>query len=94
MKRNSEKRLIIVLMALALTMFVCGSAGAESYSASTMRLLHYEGTVEIEDAGGAPRFVMENDRFSSGEAMRTGETSLASIGLDDSKIVTLDKRIS
>ena len=92
MKRNSGKRLISVLTALALLLFLCGSAGAENYSASTMRLLHYEGTVEIEDAGGAPRFVMENVRFSSGEAMRTGEASLASVGLDESKIVTLDEK--
>ena len=92
MKRNSGKRLISVLTALALLLFLCGSAGAENYSASTMRLLHYEGTVEIEDAGGAPRFVMENVRFSSGEAMRTGEASVASVGLDESKIVTLDEK--
>ena len=92
MKRFAGKRLISVLTALILVLFVCGSAGAESYSASTMRLLHYEGTVEIEDVGGEPRFVMENVRFSSGEAMRTGEASLASVGLDDSKIVTLDEK--
>ena len=92
MKWFAGKRLISVLTALILVLFVCGSAGAESYSASTMRLLHYEGTVEIEDVGGEPRFVMENVRFSSGEAMRTGEASLASVGLDDSKIVTLDEK--
>ena len=47
------------------------TALADSYTSTTMRLLHYEGTVEIEDASGKPRAVMENARFNSGEAMKT-----------------------
>ena len=54
-------------------------AAPESHTASTMRLLRYEGTVEIEDAEGNARFVMENARFNSGESMRTGESSSASV---------------
>lgn len=34
---------------------------------------------------------MENVRFKSGEAVVTGENSLASVGLDDTKIVSLDQ---
>ena len=80
------------LLALAvLFVFILGCASAaESYTAQTMRLLHYEGTVEIEDPTGKPRFVMENARFASGEAMRTGAASIASVSLDGSKIITLD----
>lgn len=39
---------------------------------------------------GNPRFLLDNVRFASGESMRTGEDGKASVGLDDSKIVTLD----
>ena len=62
----------------------------EQYTSTTMRLLHYEGTVDIEDASGKPRPVMENARLNSGEAMKTGEASSASVGLDDGRVCTLD----
>ena len=48
--------------------------------------------MEILDANGKPRFVMENARFKSGEAMRTGEASTASVSLDATKIVTMDQQ--
>ena len=67
------------------------TAMAESFSSSSMRLLKYTGTVEIEDASGQPRFVLENSRFDSGEALKTGPESNASVGLDDDRIVTLDE---
>ena len=63
---------------------------ADSYTATTMRLLHYEGKVEIEDSSGKQRPVMENVRLNSGEAMKTGESSTASVGLDQGRVVTLD----
>ncbi len=31
---------------------------ADSYTSTTMRLLHYEGTVEIEDASGKPLLLL------------------------------------
>ena len=65
---------------------------ADSYTSTTMRLLHYEGTVEIEDASGKPCAVMENARLNSGEAMKTAEASSASVGLDKGRIVTLDEK--
>ena len=78
--------LLIVIMAFGIT------ARGESYSASTMRLLKYNGDVVIEDAEGNPRFVMENVRFASGEAMKTGKGASASVNLDSTKIVTLDEQ--
>ena len=65
---------------------------ADSYTSTTMRLLHYEGNVEMEDASGKPRAVMENARFSSGESMKTAAASSASVGLDEGRIVTLDEK--
>ena len=77
------------LLALLLALVPCALA-AESYEAGTMRLLRYEGSVEILDPEGLSRFVLENVRFASGESLRTGEDGMASVGLDDTKIVTLD----
>ena len=62
----------------------------ESYSAKVIRLLHYEGEVGIEDADGKSAFMMENIRLSSGQALVTGPESSASVGLDDSRILSLD----
>ncbi|MBR2662119.1 MAG: FecR domain-containing protein [Clostridia bacterium] len=76
---------------LAALMMLCAAAAAESYSAGTMRLLRFQGEVGITDATGSERFVMENARFSSGETMRTGSSSSASVSLDSSKIVSLDE---
>ncbi len=57
--------------------------------ATTMRLLKVEGTVTIEDASGNVKPVIDNIRFQSGDTLSTGTDGLASIGLDDTKIVTL-----
>lgn len=85
MKRAIFATLLALMIALVLAW-----AEAERYGAGTMRLLRFDGDVEILDASGLPRFVLENVRFASGETLRTGEKSIASVSLDDSKIVTLD----
>ena len=83
MNRRTAAARIVILLTLILVM-ISGSAAAENDTAGTMRLLRYEGSVEIFDPEGVPRFVLENVRFASGEAMQTGEDGLASIGLDAS----------
>ena len=90
---HMNKKPLFVLIALVLVLYaaLAPCAAAEStQEAGTMRLLHYDGEVEIFDPDGNSRFVLENVRFASGETMRTGENSAASVGLDDTKIVTLD----
>ncbi len=93
MRRKSPLYISILLILLLLFSFavISASFAEESYSASAMRLLRYNGTVQIFDVSGAPRFLLENVRFASGEAMETGEDGTASVSLDDSKIVSLDK---
>ena len=59
------------------------------YLANTMRLLRVEGSVNIENVDGGTKPVIDNIRFQSGDALNTGADGLASVGLDDSKIVTL-----
>ena len=61
-----------------------------NYLATTMRLLRVEGTVNIEDSTGTTKPVIDNIRFESGDALSTGSDGLASVGLDDTKIVTLE----
>lgn len=59
------------------------------YIAYTMRLLRVEGTVTIEDSKGGTKPVIDNIRFQSGDALSTGSDGIASVGLDDTKIITL-----
>ena len=77
-------------LVLLMSVFPRTALADEEYTSTTMRLLHYEGTVGIEDASGKQRPVMENARLGSGEAMKTGEASTASVGLDDGRVCTLD----
>ena len=68
----------IVVIAGAILAIVLGQ---NNLLANTMRLLRVEGTVNIEDTKGG---------FQSGDALNTGKDGLASVGLDDTKIVTLE----
>ena len=61
-----------------------------NYLATTMRLLRVEGTVNIEDSNGTIKPVIDEMRFESGDALSTGSDGIASVGLDDTKIVTLE----
>ncbi len=90
MKTQFHKFLINTAVLLLLLLLLPGRVLAENYTASTIRLLYYEGNVKVLDADGKSRTLMQNGRFGSGEAMQTGKESTASVGLDQSKIVALD----
>ncbi len=90
MKTQFHKVFINIAVLLLLLLLLPGRVLAEGYSASTIRLLYYEGNVKVIDADGKSRTLMQNSRFGSGEAMQTGKESTASVGLDQSKIVALD----
>ena len=95
MKRQGRLFAIIITCVFSLVLLACMSSQtvlADSYTSTTMRLLRFEGNVEIEDASGKPRAVMENARLSSGESMKTAAASSASVGLDEGRIVTLDEK--
>ena len=88
----AKKKVIIISAAVAViaaVVVLCVFLNKGLY-ANTMRLLKIEGTVSIEDANGNDRPVIDNVRFNSGEALSTGSDGLASVGLDDTKIVTLE----
>ena len=62
-----------------------------TYLAKSMKLVRAEGTVKIEQEGGKLRQIKKNARFQSGEALVTYAGSLASVNLDDTKIITLQE---
>ena len=79
----------VALVALIAAVVVCVVLSRSKYLATTMRLLRVEGTVNIEDGRGGSKPVTNNIRFQSGDALSTGADGLASVGLDDTKIITL-----
>ncbi len=87
---NYLHRFLAAGMTAIITLSLCTGALAESYTANIMRLLNYEGDVRIVDENGEYGFLMENMRLNNGESLSTGGKSLASVGLDSSKILTLD----
>ena len=91
MKRLFSRRLLSIPVVLIITILMAVNVMAETYTATTMRLLRYEGKVEIQDSSGKSSLVMENIRLNSGDSLQTGAGSSASVGLDSAKIVTLDE---
>ncbi len=92
-KNNSKTKIIVIsaIVAVVAAAVVLGIIlSRNNYLATTMRLLKVEGTVNLEDSKGGSKPVVDNLRFKSGDALNTGSDGLASIGLDDTKIVTLD----
>lgn len=91
-KRVSKKSLVfvstlVVFAAVVTTIFAL--IYQKGYHATSMRLLRVEGTVNIETSNGGTKPVIDNIRFQSGDALNTGADGLASVGLDDTKIITL-----
>ena len=76
-----------VLVAVIAAVVVCVVISRNKYLATTMRLLRMEGTVNFEDARGGSKPASANIRFQSGDAINSGSDGLASVGLDDTKIV-------
>ncbi len=91
--KKKKKRIVMIivgallLLALVIIFFIWRS----KITATTMRILRLEGEVTLED-NGSPKQVKENLRLKSGNALATALQSLVSIGLDDTKIVTLNEK--
>ncbi len=65
----------------------------DSVKSTTMRLLRAIGEVSLID-NGETKTIMEDMRLADGNVITTGDKSLASIGLDDYKIVNLEENSS
>jgi hypothetical protein len=89
-----KKQIIIITTAVAVvivaSVLIWLFSADGPIRATTMRLLRMEGTVTLEE-NGENKTVKENLRFKSGDAVSTDVQSLVSVGLDDTKIVTLDE---
>ena len=85
---KSISKYLAFLLGLCLVLSSAVSSFAESYTGDVLRLLRFDGDVAISDAQGNDRFVMENVRFSSGETLKTGTSSAASVSLDTDRIVS------
>ena len=85
MKTLLSRRLLSIPAVLLLTLILTVNVMAETYTATTMRLLRYEGKVEIQDSSGKSSLVMENIRLNSGDSLQTGADSSASVGLDSAR---------
>lgn len=89
-RSKQKKSIIFVISAVIIIAAVILVIWARSgYLATTMRLLRTEGTVNIENSKGDDKPAVKNVRFQSGDAINTGSDGLASVGLDNYKIVTL-----
>ncbi len=91
-KDNKKKKIILIAVAILLVVaaVVAFLYFRSQIRATTMRILRLEGEVTLTD-NGKDKTVRENLRLNSGNALSTAVQSLVSIGLDDTKIVTLDE---
>ena len=93
MEDNKKKKVIIgaaigavVLVAVIVVLLL----NKDRIKASTMRLLRIVGEVTLED-GKKKKTIIDNLRLADGNALSTGSESLASVGLDDTKIISLEE---
>ena len=92
----SKKQIIIITTAAAAVVIVASVliwllGGDSPIRATTMKLLRMEGEITLEE-NGKTKAVKENLRLKSGNALSTGAESLVSVGLDETKIVTLSEK--
>ena len=84
------KRIITLLLTLAMTFSLAMPAQAASTKASTMRLMDTVGTATVENAAGKNLSIKDNMRLYNGYEVATKDASYAYISLDSSKAVKLD----
>jgi len=88
---GSKDRFCAVLLTLALILSCVPQAlAAGSATATTMRLMKTEGTVELTDSSGRSLTVREKLRLHNGYRVETEEASYAWINLDDTKLIKED----
>ena len=90
--RRKRKKIIILVAAILVVVvaIICAFYFSSKIRATTMRILRMEGEVSLEE-NGKSKSVRENLRLNSGNALSTAVKSLVSIGLDETKIITLDE---
>ena len=93
MESGKKKKVIIgaAIGALVLiAVFVVILLNKDKIKASTMRLFRIVGEVTLED-GKKKKTILDNLRLADGNALSTASESLASVGLDDTKIISIEE---
>lgn len=91
---NPKSKKLIILIAvviLAIAAVVVTFFFRAKIRATTMRILKLHGEVSLEE-NGAEKQVKESLRLKDGNALNTEEESYVSVGLDESKIITLNEK--
>ena len=81
--------ILVLVAALAVTAWVLWSNYSRNLAAS-MRILRLEGSVQLQ-RDGQDRKITDSMRLQSGDTVQTETQSLLSVGLDDTKIITLEE---
>lgn len=90
MKSIFMKCMVCITTAMLLAGSIATAVLAEeTYTANTMRLLQYTGSVELTEDSGESVTLMKSLRIDTSATLKTGDKSSASIGMDSSKVVTL-----
>ena len=93
-KRKPSRKLMILAIALCAALAIAAVIAGNLYSrymATSMRILRLEGTVHLQQ-NGRSRTVQDSVRLQSGDEMKTEPASLVSVGLDETKIITLEEK--
>ncbi len=80
----------VIVVAAVVLVIVNMVKPKETAKSTSMRLLRIIGEVSLLD-DGETRTILEDMRLADGNVVTTGEKSLASIGLDDFKIINLEE---
>ena len=93
MKLDKKKKFILgagIGVVVLIAVIVILLLNKDKIKASTMRLLRIVGEVTLED-GKKKKTILDNLRLADGNALSTGAESLASVGLDDTKIISIEE---
>lgn len=96
MEMNKKKKVILmaaigaVVLVAAIVVLIVVLGGKNKIKATTMRLLRIVGEVTLED-NGTEKTIIDNLRLNDGNALSTAAASLASVGLDDYKIISVEE---
>ncbi|MCR4673860.1 MAG: FecR domain-containing protein [Lachnospiraceae bacterium] len=93
-KKELNPKLIGAVAAIVLVAVVCIVAffmlKGDDLTAITVRLLNCEGEVTLTDDAGNEKSMLEDMSLYSGYGLTTGADGLVKLGLDDTKMVTLN----
>ena len=92
---NGNKKKIPIIATVTALLIICAVLVVfflhkNRIKATTMRLLRIVGEVTLED-GKKKKTIMDNLRLNDGNALSTEAESLASVGLDDTKIISIEE---